>query len=205
MKEFINRHWWSEKLKQRLPGVRAQQDMAPTFRGSFKEDGRPKMAAVMALLYPYREEGFLVFIKRNLYDGPHSGQVSFPGGAWEEEDQDLQQTALRETREELGIEADIRVLGALTPLHIPVSNFLVHPFLGWCEERPVFQPDASEVQYLIEVALSELTNPQICHSERIHHHGQWIHTPYYRVGKEKIWGATAMMLSEILRLAARPQ
>jgi 8-oxo-dGTP pyrophosphatase MutT (NUDIX family) len=165
----------------------------------------PVQAAVLVLFYGSGKETRLVFIKRNEYDGPHSAQVSFPGGARETGDPTLEETALRETREELGIKGQIEVLGSLTPLHIPVSNFMVHPFVGWMNQSPEFRPDPTEVQYVIEVSLRELLDPANCDSEIIYHHERSIKAPFYRVGKEKIWGATAMMLSEVLQLATSLQ
>lgn len=185
-----------------MPGEKAHLRMAPAFRGDFQHPSEPIRAAVLALLYPSGDEVSLVFIKRNEYDGPHSAQVSFPGGAWEEADGSLENTALRETREELGIMKKIEILGKLTPLHIPVSNFMVHPFLSWMERRPEFDPDPSEVKYVIEVSLRELLDPANCRREIIFHHNRQIEAPYYLAGNEKIWGATAMMLSEVLQLAA---
>jgi len=196
---------WRKKLNQQLPGERAQLMMAPTFRGSFQESSEPAQAAVLALLYLRRKEVHLVFIKRNEYEGHHSAQVSFPGGAREPGDRTLQETALRETREEIGIMANIQILGALTPLHIPISNFMVHPFVGWTGHSPEFHPDPTEVQYIIEVGLQELMDPSNCDTETIYHHQRNIQAPFYRVGDEKIWGATAMMLSELLELAVHLQ
>jgi len=193
---------WREVLKGKLPGEQAHQIMAPSFRGSFKHEDEPSRAAVMALLYPSGDEVQLILIKRNEYDGPHSGQVSFPGGAWEEQDGNLENTAIRETREELGISEDIEILGILTPLYIPVSNFLVAPFLGWLPGRPQYRPDDSEVQYVIEVSLTSLLDPDNRRAERMYRHDRYVEAPYYLAGKEKIWGATAMMLSEILQLAS---
>lgn len=144
----------------------------------------------------------MVFIKRNAYDGPHSAQVSFPGGAMEPEDSSLEETAVRETCEELGICEQIEILGSLTPLHIPVSNYMVHPYVGWMEVAPSFNPDPAEVQYVIEADYSLLQNPLHRASEKEHRHGMTVDVPYFRVGKERIWGATAMMLSEVLQLAA---
>lgn len=192
---------WIEILSHQLPGEKAHGLMAPTFRGEFTSRENPLLAAVMVLFYGSGKEIRLVFIKRNEYDGPHSAQVSFPGGAWEAGDHSLEETALRETREELGIDKQIEVLGSLTPLHIPVSNFMVHPFVGWMEEGPVFRPDPTEVQYVIEVSLEKLLDPATRDSELIYHHERPIEAPFYRVEKEKIWGATAMMLSEVLQLA----
>ncbi|MEA3463321.1 MAG: CoA pyrophosphatase [Bacteroidota bacterium] len=192
---------WIEILSHQLPGEKTQLHMAPAFRGEFSSAKNPVPAAVLVLFYTGDEETRLVFIKRNEYDGPHSAQVSFPGGAREATDLSLEETALRETREEIGVNGPIEILGSLTPLHIPVSNFMVHPFVGWMEEHPVFHPDPSEVQYVIEVSLSELLDPSNRDSETIYHHNRSIEAPFYRVGKEKIWGATAMMLSELLQLA----
>ena len=189
-------------LLEPLPGAKGHEGMAPEFRGEISSRGEPVPAAVMILLFPHLDDTGVVFMKRNTYNGPHSAQVSFPGGAWEAGDVSLEETAIRETREELGIREEITMLGSLTPLHIPVSNFMVSPFAGWMDERPDFQPDPTEVQYLIETSLSVLLNPANILSDRWEHHDRTIVAPYYRVGKEKIWGATAMMLCEILQLAA---
>lgn len=177
--------------------------MAPSFRGSFMHQAEPVRAAVMALMYPRQGQIHLVFIKRNEYDGPHSGQVSFPGGVWEPGDTDLERTALRETREELGINGEVEILGALTDLHIPVSNFLVTPFVGWMDHTPEFSPEESEVQYLIESSLDDLNHPAARDSETLEKHGRQIEAPFYKVGSDKIWGATAMILSEVLEVASR--
>lgn len=202
---MYNKNTWIEILGQKLPGEKAQLQMAPTFRGHLSSNGNPTEAAVMILFYPSSGKIHLVFIKRNEYDGPHSAQVSFPGGAKEDLDPGLVETALRETREELGIKEQMEVLGALTPLHIPVSNFMVYPFVAWMDEKPDFHPDPTEVQYVIEAPLRDLLDPSSRDSETIYHHEQFIEAPYYRVGKEKIWGATAMMLSEVLHLATSLQ
>jgi 8-oxo-dGTP pyrophosphatase MutT (NUDIX family) len=205
MKALINKTAWRELLSAELPGEKAQMEMAPDFRDACADESAPIPAAVLILMYPLEEGTRLVFMKRNAYDGPHSAQVSFPGGAREAGDRTLEDTAIRETREELGIDQEICILGPLTPLHIPVSNYQVSPFAGWMSQRPVFQPDPSEVQYLIEVQLDELMDPAIRLEEYSLREGQEIRVPYFRVGKEKIWGATAMMLSEFLQLASRMQ
>jgi len=198
---MISKSAWIEILRHKLPGEEAQLRMAPTFRGEFASTGLAVEAAVLVLFYPRDGKTHLVFMKRNEYDGPHSAQVSFPGGARESGDLTLEETAIRETREELGISGKIEVLGSLTPLHIPVSNFMVFPFVGWMEEIPVFRPDPTEVQYVIEAPLAGLLDPSNIDSETLYHHALPVETPFYRVEKEKIWGATAMMLSEVLHLA----
>jgi 8-oxo-dGTP pyrophosphatase MutT (NUDIX family) len=194
---------WRTALALELPGIEAQQQMAPTFRGTFHHAAPPVRAAVMVLMYPSHGEICIVLIKRNEYEGPHSGQVSLPGGAEEKDDGSIEETALRETKEELGIREGIEVLGSMTPLHIPVSNFQVFPVVGWVAARPMFQPDPGEVQYLIECPVGTLLNPDNRDSETIFRHGRSIIAPFYKVGEEKIWGATAMMLCEYLQLASR--
>ncbi len=205
MKGSINPVLWKEMLRDNLPGEEAQQKMAPTFRGSFEHQNEPVHAAVLVLMYPCNGQTNLVFIKRNEYDGPHSAQISFPGGVRESGDRSLEDTAIRETREELGILSRFEVLGSLTQLHISVSNFLVFPFIGWMDHTPAFSPDKSEVQYIIEVSIAALLDPANQESETINRNGLEIEAPFYRVGKEKIWGATAMMLSEVLQLASMQQ
>ena len=205
MPAMLDRRKWIEVLSRKLPGEQAQLRMAPAFRGQVSSPEKPLEAAVLALLYPSDGQLHLVFIKRNEYDGPHSGQISFPGGAREAGDLSLKETALREAREEVGINGRIEVVGSLTPLHIPVSNFMVYPYVGWMKETPVFHPDPSEVQYVVEAPLNTLLDPSNCDSETLFHHGIPIEAPYYRVGEEKIWGATAMILCELLQLTTSLQ
>lgn len=199
----FNKNAWIEILGGKLPGEKAQSQMAPSFRGKITSPGKPVDAAVLALLYPSATGGKLnlVFIKRNEYDGPHSAQVSFPGGARDAGDLSLEDTAIRETREEVGISGKIELLGSLTPLHIPVSNFMVYPKVGWMDETPEFIPDPSEVQYVVEASLDSLLDPSNHESQTLYHHEMPVEAPYYLVGEEKIWGATAMILSELLQLA----
>jgi len=196
---------WIELLRRQLPGEKAHLMMAPTFRGEDSSGKKAMQAAVLVLFYPSGGKIHLAFIKRNEYDGPHSAQVSFPGGAREKGDHSLEETAVRETREELGIREQIEVLGALTPLHIPVSNFLVFPYVAWMDEVPEFRPDPTEVQYVIEAPLSTLLDPSNIARETLLHHGTSIEVPFYKLGEEKIWGATAMMLSEVLLLSTNLQ
>jgi len=196
---------WKRAIASGLPGTEAQDSMSPEFRGFYEHGTDPVQAAVLVLMYPAGEETFLAFIKRNAYDGPHSAQVSFPGGAWETGDSTLEDTAIRETREELGITDPLQILGRLTPLHIPISNFLVTPFVCLMDHRPDFRPDPVEVQYVIETSLLHLLDPSTVQWDSWYHHDRMIRAPYFRLGKERIWGATAMILGEFLQLAGRTQ
>lgn len=205
MKPLIEPDRWRKLLSSELPGEKAQLLMAPDFRGAFEHASDPVMAAVLILMYPSGGKVKLALIKRNEYDGPHSAQVSLPGGMWEEDDPSLEYTALRETREELGIVDEIEIFGSLTGLHIPVSNFMVTPFVGFLGQQVHFNPDLSEVQYVIEADLATLMDPGTRRSDTEFMHGHSIQVPYYAVLGEKIWGATAMIISEFLQLVSMQQ
>jgi len=200
---MINKQWWKDILSSPLPGEKAHRLMAPRFRGQFIHEGDPVEAAVMILMYPASGDLCLVLIRRNAYPGHHSAQISLPGGMREAGDRSLEETARRETCEELGIPDTMETLGPLTPLLIQVSNFLVTPFVGAVDRRPDFRPDGTEVQYLIEVPVNILTDPDYRGEEKIFRNGKHIAAPCYRVGDEFIWGATAMILSEFLELASK--
>ena len=186
---------------EKLPGNRAWQRMAPEGRMDVSLQGKCTDAGVMLLLYPENDQTHIVLIKRNEYPGPHSAQISFPGGMKEDADPDFAGTALRETEEEIGIPASsIEMMGALTPLIIPVSNFCVHPFVGWLEQTPEFNPDRSEVQYLICPSLSQLMDPGNHKYGTFNRRGIDLKTPYIDLDGEMLWGATAMIFSEFMAL-----
>ncbi len=199
--EELNRERLASLLGGELPGSGAQYRMAPEARLGPTQPEDCNEAAVMLLLYPDEGDLRIVFIKRNEYEGPHSGQISFPGGMKEQDDSDLQWTSLRETREETG--ADVtrdNIIGGLTPLYIPVSNFCVHPFVGWLDSTPVFRPDETEVQYLVCPTLSALLNPDNRKTGSFNRGGTVMETPYFDVEGEMVWGATAMIFSEFMAL-----
>ena len=137
-------------------------------------------------------------MKRQEYSGTHSGQVSLPGGRFEPEDITLHQTALRETEEEIGIPREqIRVLGELTQLFIPPSNYLVKPLVGYVEQTPEFQPDPREVKELFSVQLPELLDDRLFQKTDMTVRQLRVKDiPYYAFNNEIVWGATAMILSE---------
>jgi 8-oxo-dGTP pyrophosphatase MutT (NUDIX family) len=140
-------------------------------------------------------------MKRSEYDGVHSGQISFPGGMKEESDASMTETALREAEEETGVDASrVKVIGSLTPLHIPVSNIVVHPFVGYLPEKPEFRIDLREVQYLIEESLDNLSDAAIVESESMFIQNKVMEVPYFNIQGNHVWGATAMILGELLEI-----
>ena len=133
----------------------------------------------------------------------HGGQVSFPGGKSEKNDADIIDTAIRETWEEVGLcVKKENVIGQLTNLFIPVSNYEVTPVLAFCEGIPIFKANATEVQYVILSDLNKLLNSEALKSKTMDFKGQKIVTPYYDIDGEVVWGATAMILTEIMDLLA---
>ncbi len=191
-------------IEARLPAFDAHVKMAPLERlESLKniniEDKKPRIAAVMMLFYPKKDTTHLVLIVRNSYKGVHSAQIAFPGGKYEFEDENFAQTALRETHEEVGIHPDkIEILKPFTELYIPPSNFMVHPFLGISKEELVFIPQPSEVANIIELPLSVfLDDALVVDTNLTTSYADNISIPAFKIEEHIVWGATAMMLSEL--------
>lgn len=191
------------RLSQALPGGVAQQKMASTLRSALHLPAGPnentRISAILILFYPIENLIHIPMIVRPVYKGVHSGQVGFPGGRVEEGDKDLVDTALREAREEIGIiPHTIEVLGMLSTLYIPASNYLVHPVVGTTAFRPDFKPDAYEVDKLLEVPLDELQDiTRIGTKQMVVRDHITIQAPYYDLQGQTVWGATAMIISEL--------
>ena len=199
MKEILDKI--SQKLSDPLPGFSAQSKMAPEVRKSAEISSGRRKAAVLVLLFPEKDQLCLAFIQRPVYNGPHSGQISFPGGLKEKTDHDLMETAKRESKEETGIRSsDIRILGRLSELTIPVSNYIVQPFVGCLDYPPDFKPDPREVDHMISIPLIHLLDRKNIHREETNYRGVTFTYPYYLYKEYKIWGATAMILSEFLAI-----
>jgi len=156
------------------------------------------LSSVLILIYPDKDILKTVFILRQTYDGVHSGQVSFPGGRKEDSDDSLIDTALRESNEEVNIDPEkVQVLGVLSEMYIPPSNYLVLPVVGYQDSPPDFIPEKSEVAEIIETNLSFLFDQNLVKETLLDVRGYKIQAPYYDVDGHIVWGATAMILSEL--------
>jgi 8-oxo-dGTP pyrophosphatase MutT (NUDIX family) len=195
-----------ERLGRDLPGTPAQFRMAPSIRTplSMEEINRqnPVRSSVLILLYPKNGQWHTVFMKRNEYTGVHSTQISFPGGKRDEGDRDDASTAIRESQEEIGADPQkISLLGSLTHLYIPPSNYVVFPFIGYTIEEMQFIPDSNEVQEIIETPLDVLMDKSVIKEKDIRlSDGFSVFSPYYHINGHVVWGATAMIVSEFLSI-----
>ncbi|SHN13410.1 NUDIX domain-containing protein [Cyclobacterium lianum] len=193
-------------LQQPLPGRAGQVRMAPIPLEEERFDqGRSAQArkGAVLLLFCSGPEGIMIpFIKRAIYEGVHSGQIALPGGKMDPEDPDLSYTARRETEEEIGVDRkSISIIGALSDLYIPPSNFSVRPFVGYTSDTPVFNIDPREVDRLVPCSLETLLHREGKKEQlEINTRGTTIKAPYYEINNEVVWGATAMILSEFLTI-----
>jgi 8-oxo-dGTP pyrophosphatase MutT (NUDIX family) len=163
-----------------------------------------RRAAALLLLYPLGADAHLALTLRAPHLPKHAGQVSLPGGAVEP-GETLEATALREASEEVGIEITaVHVLGHLTPLHIPVSGFVLHPVVAVADHQPSFVPSAHEVARVMDVPLARLFDPSAVGLRRSLHDARHYEVPYFDIEGETVWGATAMVLSEFLTLLGYP-
>lgn len=191
-----------------LPGEQSHLAMAPLERimelkKYAKARQNAKKAAVLLLFYPSpaRETRFVLILRKS-YKGVHSAQVAFPGGKMEEIDRDFKDTALRETEEEVGVEAStVEVLRDLTEVFIPPSNYFVQPYLGITEKYPSFVRQEDEVDAIIEVPLHEFMDDSVLISRNLTtSYATNIEVPAFYLQEHVVWGATAMMLSEVRTL-----
>lgn len=198
------------QLRQRLqtgwlPGLPAQRKLAPPLRGKYSgPPANARRASVMALLYPIGEVLHLLYIQRTSpANDRHAGQISFPGGSVDPEDIDAIDTALRELEEEVGVgREDIEVLGPLTQLYIPISNFLVDPFVGYMPYKPALTPQLTEVARTLELPLKDFLSPSALQvgPRKLANGITLPEVPYWAVAGEEVWGATSMMTAELLEL-----
>lgn len=191
----------TQKLQEELPGITAHKEAAPYRKVDYDtlDLNTVKKSGVLVLFYLKEEEPHLVLIQRPLYNGTHSGQVAFPGGKVEETDRDIIHTALREANEEVGVVIDdVEVIGQLTDVYIPVSNFLVTPIVGFIHYKPEFIAEVREVAEIIELRLTLLTNIKKLSFNHIKlSNGLKQQVPTFEFNQKIIWGATALMLNEL--------
>jgi 8-oxo-dGTP pyrophosphatase MutT (NUDIX family) len=189
--------------KMPLPGEKSQLQMAAVERLEELQkltlaNKTPKEAATMMLIYPKNDVPYFVLIERMISHGTHSGQIAFPGGRAEKEDQDFSITALRETEEEVGIAmSDQHLIRSATPIYIPPSNYLVRPYLAFAKASLSFTPQPSEVKSIIEVPLMELMDSSNISTYNLStSYMEKVDVPCFLLQNQIVWGATAMMLYE---------
>lgn len=193
-------------LQKNLPAKHAHSEMAPQARSipdaAEYEQNYPRESSVLIPIYSDGNQWFLCFIKRPQYDGVHSGQIALPGGASEETDQSIEDTALREAFEEVNIrEENVTILGHISPLYVSPSNYIVRPVIGLLTPKPFFIPQPSEVAEILELPLSAfLDRKNIIVKEFPGSQDNHIKAPCYNLNGIMIWGATAMIMNEFLTL-----
>lgn len=198
-------HFLKDRLSKNLPGKKAQIQMAPTpvSGGDIRQMKAPNDASqssVLVLLFPNEEQELELVLTLRSHDIDHGGQISFPGGR-AEEGETVTQTALREAREEVGIDSKlITVIGRLSDLYVAHSNNLVTPVLGYVDHRPGFEKNPAEVEEIFTVELRSLLHKKNLTVENWDLPPHTYKVPYWDIHRVPLWGATAMMLNELLEL-----
>ncbi|MDE5423827.1 CoA pyrophosphatase [Ancylomarina sp. DW003] len=195
------------EFQKGLPGAEAQKKMSPSLRNHSHNTNDPSLArdsSVLILFYQKGNKIYFPLIKRTNGGHRHSGQISLPGGKFELSDKNLVDTAIRETEEELGLLRDrIQIIGPITGLYIPISNFQVQPIVAFYEGLPEFKADSFEVYKVIETDIQELFKAENKKIKTLHKNGFDIRAPFYQVQEHMLWGATAMIVSELEELLKR--
>lgn len=193
-----------ETLQGELPGIKAHSKMLPPGRRLKTYDNEissVKLSSVLLLLFPEGDQLYTCLTKRPQTMKHHPGQISFPGGKVEKEDCSAESTALREAREEVGINPDeIVILGKLSDLYVEVSKFSIQPFLAWADQKPDFLVDYGEVEELILFPVSDFVTNEIILETELETVTGPLQIKYYPYNGEFIWGATAMILSELIEI-----
>lgn len=192
-----------KRLRDALPGADAHNKMKPRLPdGSplqIKHTTTPRQGGVLILFYPDKEGVMFPLIKRPSYEGIHSGQMALPGGRIEADDPDLKFTALRETREEIGVAEDkVEIVGTLSEFYVAASNYIVLPVVGLLNHKPEFVPEPREVEEVVAAPLHEFMDPAYQkEKEMVVRNDFRMICPYFDLAGKVVWGATAMMLSEL--------
>ncbi len=199
----------SEALNGELPGINAHCRLFPEGREllpPINEAEKMKHSAILFLIFPENEKFYTCLIKRPASMRYHPGQLAFPGGKVEKGDLSPQMAAIRETEEEVGVgPGSYLIIGKLSDLYIPVSNFIIHPYLAWADRKPDFFANYSEVEDIVLFPLHDfMENEHIEQTQMTTSFGM-TNVPYYSCYSEKVWGATAMILSEFFEITKRYQ
>lgn len=203
-----------KNLETKLPGIRSWNRMAVKplndvnktiikYEDLLANDkiSKMKQAAVLVCFFKKEDEYYLPLIKRPIHEKNHPGQIALPGGS-REENETLEITALREACEEVGIIPDnVDIIGKMTPLPVPVSNYLISPFIGMTEKEPEWNLNKQEVDELIIVKFEELINSDNGYYEKWKLNESTLNVPIFKIMNKKIWGATAAVLSELIDLS----
>ena len=203
---FLTRKQLKQKFELSLPGLNSHLKMAPQHRAEELKNYQNailnvRKSAVMILFFHEDNLLKMIVIRRSVYVGIHSGQIAFPGGRYEEEDGEVRVTALREIQEEIGIPEDkIEIIGRLTDIYVPPSNFLISVFVGYLAEKPVYKIDEREVDEVIEIPFSDFFKPDVIKWKNFYVNSikAVSNAPYFDVTNAEIWGASAMVISELL-------
>lgn len=195
-----------KRVQLPMPGNSAHEKMKPTLANGaplkLSHSTPPRKGGVLILLY--EDEGIVRFplIQRPNYEGIHSGQMALPGGRYEEEDQDQFRTALRESDEEIGVDqSKVEIIGSLSEFFVSASNYMVLPVIGKVDFKPKFVPEPREVQDVVTPPISHLADPErIKEKEITVRSGFKMQCPYFDLEGRTVWGATAMMLSEMVEI-----
>lgn len=188
------------RLEASLPGEKIQKQMRAVPRARIhyersKEKARP--ASVLILFFEKNHQIHFILTERTHNVDTHRGQISLPGGT-REDGEPLHETAVRETYEEIGIPKEmVTVIGRLTPLYVPVSGFIIHPWLGWMEEIPELNINPREVESAFSVPIRDLLDDARVKAEKWNLYGMELDVPFFQLHRFKVWGATAMILSEL--------
>jgi 8-oxo-dGTP pyrophosphatase MutT (NUDIX family) len=198
---FINS--LSSKLKGPLPGADFQRKFMHEERlmSDIKPNDTTRQSAVLVAFYPSDGDVYLPLILRPAYEGTHGGQMALPGGKMEYSDENLVRTALREAQEEIGVKAmDVNILGELTDVFIPVSNFIVKPIVGYLDYKPDFFPDKKEVEKIFEVEFSDFLKLENKGIRNITVGKRNLSVPGFDIQDQWIWGATALIINEVVEI-----